>query len=196
MADATTLLDKFLNTPSVVPPVTPKQPGQGDLPAAGKALANPPGAPAAPATAQGGRPSTAPIQPAAAPQLVQPAAIPQPQPTMAQVPQAQPKPAAAPAAPAAPLPPQVIKLPRIPSGLELDTALPGSTFETPYGVVDASTKMVTLNDAGRAKVAEAHARAVKNFGPHPFQDIPGAPQPTIRTTGRNFNPFTGQFTRG
>jgi len=80
--------------------------------------------------------------------------------------------------------------------MEMETALPGTVYETPLGTVDSSTHTVTLNEAGKAHIAAARVRAVKNFGGHPFKDMSSAPQPEIRVGKLNFNPFTGQFTKG
>jgi hypothetical protein len=89
-----------------------------------------------------------------------------------------------------------IPMDRVPSRSELQGLPPGAQVQTPFGVVgeDGEPKPRTPEEAQRYQAAVVAKR--REFGPHPFAGVAGAPPPPLRLGRPAFNPFSGKWTKG
>lgn len=91
-----------------------------------------------------------------------------------------------------PGPAPTLQLDRVPSRSELMGMPPGTQVQTPYGTMDSTGKL-NLSPEGQAKYKEAVVQRRKAFGPHPFANMPGAPEMPINLGKPAFNPFSGRW---
>lgn len=91
--------------------------------------------------------------------------------------------------------PLVMALDHVPDAVERASMPPGAQIQTPYGSVDAQGNLIPSPE-GAAKYQQAVVSARRSFGPHPWADDPQAPPPPVKLGRKNFNPFTGQWTKG
>ena len=87
-----------------------------------------------------------------------------------------------------------MRLNRMPKPGEMLGIPPGIDIETPYGMLDQEGGLVKSPEYEQ-KHKEAIVRARQKFGPHPWNGMAGAPEPTIELGKSHFNPFTNQMGR-
>lgn len=87
-----------------------------------------------------------------------------------------------------------VQFDRIPTAAERAELPPGTSVQTPYGVMGPDG-MLTPTPEGQQLYRQAMVKAQKDFGPHPWAGDPSAPQPPVKLGRSNFNPFTGQWSQ-
>ena len=90
--------------------------------------------------------------------------------------------------------PLVYALDHVPDAVERANMPPGAQIQTPYGSVDSQGNLIPSPE-GAAKYQQAIVSARRSFGPHPWADDPQAPPPPVKLGRKNFNAFTGQWTK-
>lgn len=88
------------------------------------------------------------------------------------------------------------KYPYIPSADEIAGLPPGTSVETPWGIVEpdpSGEPRLVMNAQGQAAYAAARARAMAAYGPTPFAGRPGVPNPPVAVGKPNYNAFTGMW---
>jgi hypothetical protein len=88
----------------------------------------------------------------------------------------------------------VLLMNRLPGPGEMAGLPPGVQVRTPYGDLDQDGNIVKSPEYEQ-KQKEAIVRARQKFGPHPWNGMAGAPEPSIELGKGYFNPFTNQFGR-
>lgn len=206
--------------PEPPPPVLPQQQGPSQQPKVGMQPSSTPATAQTTRTNEGGRPPETPQTPGA-PQVQQGQGLTaqaqtdvpqpgQPQPAQPQPQTPQPQQPSGAATPgqvnAGGLggmavsfePSQVYTFDDIPSADKLQSYPPDAVVQTPYGNVSAADpntgeRTVRLNEQGKVLYQQRYKERKTRYGNYPTMGYPGAPVPTIRVTGRNFNPITGQW---
>ena len=62
------------------------------------------------------------------------------------------------------------------------------------GAYDRSARAAGLAPTAPPKTVKVFQKQLKEFGPHPFADDPGAPPFPMRVGSHNYNPFSGKWT--
>jgi len=89
---------------------------------------------------------------------------------------------------------------RVPAPGEAATLPAGAQVQTPVGTFTRDTTgsgSVALSPEGQQKYKESVVKLRKKMGPTPkAMTLPGAPELPAEPGKHNFNPWSGQFTRG
>lgn len=91
----------------------------------------------------------------------------------------------------------MLNLNRVPSRQDWVGLMPGMRVNTPYGSAqlgsDGHPVIEFASPEHEARYRNDEANYAKQYGPTPFSNMPGAPQPQVRLGRYAYNPFQGSF---